>query len=339
MIANLKNADTPDSLLGDFLDFTGADSAEQILSGAGIDSLISELVSAIGQGTGAVFSFFLLLVFTVLIASLAERFSTLGDKELARVSRAAVSSVSALSVFSALFPLVTTVSESLSQLSSFFSALIPIATGILASAGAINTAGVQAVNMNIALSVCSWLSGKLLLPLVLMMFALTLVSGLGGTKSIASSARSLFLWMVGIASVLVLAAAGMQSFFSSSADTAALRAAKYALSGTVPIVGSTVSGALSALWSGASYASSAVGVGSVLVITSIALSPLVLLLLYRLAISLAIAFSSALGASSAELLSGFRAAVDMLTALYTLNVIIYVVEAVIFMKCGVSVFG
>ncbi len=336
------NANKSDAFLNEFYELSGKDSAtsDEILSDVGVDALLSELLSAISGSSGSALSFFLLILGVVLLSSLAELPSELATSSFKSASRVAVSAVSAFLIFSRLYSLVSSVSESLSSLSSFFSSLIPIITGISAAGGAVGSAGVQAVNMNITLSVISKLSAELLLPLVTMMFALALISAIGPeAKSISAFVRSIFLWLVGIASVLVLAAAGMQAFFAGSSDSAALRAAKYALSGTVPIVGTTVSGALSALWSSASYAASAVGVGSVVMIIGSAASPLVLMLLYRLSLSLSISLSSMFSSPALELLSGFRAALDTLIALYTLSVLTYIIEIGIFTKCVVMSLG
>jgi stage III sporulation protein AE len=118
-----------------------------------------------------------------------------------------------------------------------------------------------------------------------------------------------------------------------------LRAAKYALSGTVPIVGSTVSGALSTLFGSLSEARAVVGVGAIAVVFFLAASPLVLMLLYRLALSVATWIFEFLGeAGIGSHFLAFRSALDTLISLYALSSVVYILEIVIFIKGGVSVF-
>jgi stage III sporulation protein AE len=116
-----------------------------------------------------------------------------------------------------------------------------------------------------------------------------------------------------------------------------MSAAKYAASGMIPVVGSTVAGALSTLASGLSYAKGIIGVGAIVVIVGIIISPLVLLLLHRLALSLALILADFLGVSGASRIFGaFRASFDSLIAVYALCSVLYIFNAVLFMKSGVA---
>jgi stage III sporulation protein AE len=163
----------------------------------------------------------------------------------------------------------------------------------------------------------------------------------GGTVSgVAKNIKGLFNWILGIGTTVLLAAVSMQSIIAGAQDTAYLRAAKYAASGMIPLVGSTVSGALGTLAGGLSYVKSAVGVSAVMMIVTLALAPLVTLLLYRLAFSLSISFLEFMDAKGGvRSFSAFRSALDALIAVYSLSAVVYVSEIVVFMKSGVSVFG
>jgi hypothetical protein len=179
--------------------------------------------------------------------------------------------------------------------------------------------------------------------MVLLMFSLSMVSSVDSqnmTASVAKGVRSLFFSVLGIVTTVLLASLSLQSILSSASDSAMLRAAKYAAGNSIPIVGSTVSAALGTLFASASYAGASVGVGSVAVIVSLTLSPLILLLLYRFALSLFSSVLAMLGADSgAGLFSSFRSSLDALIAVYSSSVIICLFEIIIFMKCGVKMFG
>ncbi len=313
---------------------------EDLLSGVGPDKLISEIFSAVSANGGEIISFFLLLLGLGLFSALVAASSQLLGARLYSATRAGISAVSALLIFASLEGLVFSVSESLGVLSDFFSSLIPIVTGISLSSGAVTTAGVQAVNMNLTLSVLGKLSSDFLVPLVFMIFSLSLVASFGGGASrLLKGAKSAFLSALGILSTVLIASISMQSFLATSKDNAALRAAKYALSGSIPIVGSTVSGALSTLLGSLSEARAVVGVGAVAVIFAVAATPIIIMLLYRLALSVAIWIFDFLGSEGAfGSFSAFRSALDTLLSLYTLSAVVYILEIVIFLKGGVNVF-
>lgn len=314
----------------------------EMLSTLGPDKLFSEIFSSLSDSGGEIVAFFLLLLGIGIFFSISELYSGAFSERLFPAVRAGISAISALLIFSRLKPLLYSVEEGINSLSDFFASLIPIVTGIAISSGAVNSAGIQGYNMNLTLALLGEISSKILTPLVFAIFALALIAsvGDGGMARLAGGAKSIFLWFVGIISTVLIAAVSMQSFLASSKDSAALRAAKYALSGSIPMVGSTVSGALGTLSGALSEARAIVGVGAVGVIFTMAVSPIIVLLLYRLSLSLAIwifDFIESFGAKG--LFSAFRSGLDALIAVYALSAIIYIFELVVFMKSGVSVFA
>lgn len=314
-------------------------SGEDIISGVGFDALLSELLLALRGESGEALSFFLLLVGVSLAFSLSELSFASWEQGLSAAVKGGVSAVASLLVFSRLHALVLSVKVSLSELSGFFSALVPIITGISAAGGAVSSAGVQAVNMNITLFLIEKISSDFLLPLVFCMFAFALVGSLGDgmSASLAKGVRSVFMWGFGIVSATLAAAVSLQSFLAASIDSAALRAAKYAVSGSIPIVGSTVSGVLSTLSGAVAQAGASVGVGAVAMLLISSAAPVILMLLYRLALSLCLSFLDFVGAAAgARALGAFRAALDALISVYTVALLIYILEIIIFIKGGAS---
>ncbi len=313
-----------------------------VVSGVGVESLLSEIISALRGSGGEVFSFFTMLLGIGVLLAVSECAGAFESCGVGRGASAAVSLIASLLVFSRIGAVARSVSESLRGLSAFFSALIPILTGILASGGNINSAAAQATNMNLALGAVSYVASELLLPLAFALFALALASGIdsGAVSSLAKGIRGVFMWVLGIGTTVMIAAVSMQSIISGAQDSAYLRAAKYAATGMIPVVGSTVSAALGTLVGGLGYVKSAVGVSAVVIIIGLALSPLITLLLYRLSFTLVISFLEFAGASGGvRSLSAFRSAFDALISVYALSAVVYISEIVVFMKSGVTVFG
>lgn len=315
---------------------------EEMISGVGIDSLLSEIISALrGEGGGAL-SFFLMLFAMAMLIALAESAYPFENAAFSRHISAAVAMIASVIIFGRIGPVCFSVKESLLFLTDFFSSLVPILTAILTAGGNIHAAPVQALNMNITLSLISKLSSSLLLPLCFALFALALAGSVdgGGISAVSKGIKSAFMWLLGISTTVILAAVSMQSVIAGAADSAYLRAAKYAASGMIPVVGSTVSSALATLSGGLSYVKSAVGISAVFIIICTALSPLISLLLHRFAFSVSIAFLEYMGSSGGvRVFSAFRAALDALISVYVISTIIYISEIIVFMKCGVEIFG
>ena len=319
----------PEGISKDILD------TDRLIETASLRGLLSEILSA-AQGSGsAAFGFFLTLVGITLLLSL----SSLCHERLAKQTEAGVSMVCSVVIFGSVRPLFDTVTKSLTEVSNFFSALIPISVGMTALGGAEATAGVQASGMYLTLSIVSSLGGRALVSVSTLGLAMALLSSLGSdaAASLGRGVKSLFYWAVGIITALISGAFSLQTAIASSADSAAMRAAKYLASGLIPVVGSTVSGALATLVSGISYAKTVVGGGSIVVLLLLALAPLVMLLLFRLALSVAIALAGLTGAGGAErLFSAYRLSLDMAPSVYALSWLVYLFEIILFLRMGVA---
>ncbi len=315
---------------------------EDVISGVGIDSLLSEIVSAVRGEGGRTATFFAMIFGIAMLISVSETAFPIENQAFSKQVSVAVAMISSVLIFDRIGPICFSVKESLLSLTGFFSSLIPIFTGILTAGGNINSAPVQALNMNITLSLIAKVSSSILLPLCFALFSLALLSSIdgGGVSAVAKGIKGVFMWLLGISTTVILAAVSMQSMIAGAADSAYLRAAKYAASGMIPVVGSTVSSALATLSGGLSYVKSAVGISAVFIIISVSLSPLISLLLHRLAFSVSISFLEYMESSGGvRVFSAFRAALDALISVYVISIIIYISEIIVFIKCGVMVFG
>lgn len=324
---------SPDGSIGE--------SYEDILGDAGVSSIFEKIADAIGAGASEAVSLFILLLGVATLIAVAESGGML-DGALSRHTAVGVSIISSILIFGRIAPICLEVRESLESLSSVFGSIIPIMTGILGAGGNVNSAAAQALNMNITLGALSYTASEILIPLVFALFSLALVSGMGSgaVASVAKGVKGIFSWLMGIVGAVVIGAVSMQSVIAGAKDSAYLRAAKYAASDIIPVVGSTVSGALATLAGGLSYLKSAVGVSSVVMIIGVALGPLIRLLLCRFAFSLSISFLDFMSASSgSRTFSAFRSALDTLISVYALATVIYLAEIIVFMRSGGAAFG
>lgn len=329
----------------DFSTLVGEDdsfTADELCDRVGVEALLSEIMTALSAGKGRLASFFSLILLSCVLISICESSAFLENLKYHGHILAAVITLSSVAIFSALYPVLSDVREGLESIGSFFGALIPIMTGISFAAGSTATASTVALNMNITLSCVMGVALKLLLPLAVVSFSLTLADGfsLGATGSLVRCIKGIFSWVLGILTAIIIGGVSMQSIISSATDSAAIRAARTCAADIIPVVGSTVSTSLSTLIGGLSYVKDAVGIGSVVFIVGIATAPLVILLLYRLILSFGISFMDFIGATGgSRTFSAFRGALDSLIAVFTVSTIVYIIEIIVFMKCGVVSLG
>ena len=312
-----------------------AEGGEEIVEKFSLKGLLIEIFSsATGEGS-AVVAFFLTLVGSLAVSVLASSC----HESFAKQTEAAVGVIIALALFPTVSAALSSVSRSLSELSEFFTALTPIAVGITALGGGATTAGVQASGMYTALTVIGGVGKSLFISLATFGLAVAMLSSLGNSSAVAvgKGIKGLFNWAVGIFSTTITAVFSLQTLIASAHDSAVMRTARYMASGLIPVVGSTVSGALATLAAGLSYAKSIVGGGSVAAVISMAVSPLVMLLLYRLALTVATGIAGLVGAEGAEkIFTSYRFALDMTVSVYVLSVVVYLFQIILFLRIGVA---
>lgn len=316
-------------------DFCGISEGDKLIDAASPESLLTYLVDGISGEKSKIIQFLLTLLGSCALISLA----SVGAGPLSEQVQTGVCIITSLLVFSQLEPLLGTVTDTVTKLSRFFASLIPITLGITSLGGGGATASVQAVGMYTALSSVGGIGGQIFISLCGFGLAMSLLSAFGGEGigSVCRGFRGLFNWVCGIFTALITAAFSLQTIVASSVDRGAMRAIKYAASGLIPVVGSTVSGAISTLASGLSYAKGIIGGGAILVMLYMAILPLALLLIYRLALTLAGIFADFSGSAVASrMLSSYRFALDMTVTVYALSALIYLFEIIIFTLIGVS---
>lgn len=300
-----------------------------------LKGILTEILSSITGEGGQVIPFFLTLIGSLAIFSLASNC----HESFVKQTEAAVGVILSLSIFPTLSSALSSVTASLSELSAFFTALTPITVGMTALGGGVTTAGVQAGGMYTVLTVIGGVGSRLFLSLAAFGLAIAMLSALGNSSavSVGKGVKSLFNWAVGIFTTLITTVFSLQTLVASAADSAAMRTAKYMASGLIPVVGSAVSGALATLASGLTYAKAIVGGGAIAVVLSLVISPLVMLLLYRFALTLALTVAGLVGAElPSAVFTSYRFALDMTVSVYVLSVIVYLFQLILFLRIGVA---
>ena len=256
----------------------------------GISSLVQTARESLGdilrQGTAGVVELLLL----ILLCGVGETmFASAGGKTgfnyMALASAAAVVSVSA----GDLHQLMGRGAETTVAVSQFSKALLPALAAATASSGMVGTASVKQVATVFFSDILITLIERVLMPfLYLYVGALAAGAMLGDKRleAIAAAIRKGTSWALGAlltAFTLYLSVAGV---VAGAADAVAVKAAKSAIAGAIPVVGSAVSGTAETVLAGAAVLKNSIGVFGLLVILATCLVPFLRLgvqyLLYKL---------------------------------------------------------
>ena len=320
-----------EDFIDEFLELVGG--GDGFISEIGVESLLDEAVRAISGESGKITAFFAYVFASALLVAVASLIAHGKHVTLA------VSAIAASGAVGFIFELADAVGSAIKEMSELFGGLIPIMTGVTLAGGGAATAGVEAVTMGTVFGTVSGLAAPLLMPLSTVMLALSAASALGGgvSSSALSRVRSVFLWAIGIVTAILLGGIALQTVIASAGDSLAMRMAKYSASGLIPVIGGTVSASLSSLAAGLSYAKGVIGAGGIYALLLVALSPLLLMLVYRLALSLASGLLSFLGANEgAAVFGGVISALDAILSVYAVCLLLYSFEIIMFMKSGVA---
>ncbi len=308
------------------------DNYDSLAEAVGINSLVEIVLGELSGEGGQIVSFYFLLLGILALASV----STFGAHGMKLGVRRALSILFCAAMLAAVFPILSSLQKSLAEANSFFSSAAPILCAVNAAGGGVGSAAVGAAGMSISSALVGTVASKLLPFVAVFGFAASLLKSFGGADVIVAGAKNIYTRILGALTFLISITISMQSIIASAEDSAAMRAAKYGISTMLPAVGGVVSSALGTLTGGLSYVKSVVGASALAVILYIFLSPLIILFLYRIGISVALAVSELIGVKEAVPFGTFLSVLDAFTASYVLSALTYILQIILFMRGGAS---
>lgn len=252
------------------------------------EALISPVRTAVANGT-AVFACCLL--------------SALGagwEGKDAAVRLASVLAVAAVSL-SGVRSLIGSAGEALEELTLLSGTLIPTLASALASTGHAGTAGAGTAAFMLFSDLIAALEKSVIMPLVYAYLAVSIGhaafgGGLGGLKSAIKWAVNTLVTLLATGYILALKAA---SAIASSADAAAVKLTKAAISNLVPVVGRVVSDAAESVASGMVLVKNSAGAAGLIAIITLTAGPVLTAAANYIALKLASALAEPISGGAA----------------------------------------
>ena len=336
-IPNVALAKEPEDFISEYSELIPSEipadptDTEALTESISLSVLVEHLISELMGRRGEIMAFYLLLLGIVALSS----FGVCAFENMSDGVRRGISTISSVAVFSALMPLLSSVSEALRSANGFFSSAAPIICSISLASGASASAAVGASGISLTAALISTVSSRILPTLGAVGLISSLLGSFGGSVNIAESAKRLYMRIFGGLSLLISITFSMQSTVASAQDTALIRAAKYGASTLIPSVGGVVSSAMSTLLGGLSYAKGMVGASAVGVILYIFAAPFVLLLVFRFGLSVALSLCEIMGVRDISL-SPFLSVMDVFISSYVISCLMFTFEIILLMKGGVG---
>lgn len=166
--------------------------------------------------------------------------------------------------------------ETIHTMNDFSKTLLPLLGAACAASGSVTAAAVREVGTTLFADILLTCIDQLLLPLVYIYIGAITANAVlheHSLQKIAQCIKKGITWMLTILLTVFTAYLTISGAVSGTADAAALKVAKFAISGAVPVVGGILSDAASTVLVGAAVLKNAIGIFGTLAVFALCLVP------------------------------------------------------------------
>jgi stage III sporulation protein AE len=175
---------------------------------------------------------------------------------------------------------------------------VPVFAGIMAISGQLTTASVFSATVLIAGQVFVYVMTVFLVPLVSCVLGVSIAGAVNPDLKIdrmAETVKKIVVWGLGLLVTVFAGLLSLQSIISNSADTVALRTARFITSSTVPIIGGAIGDALTTVRGSLDLLRGSTGTFGIIAGLMIFVPTLVSVFLHRVALAVAAAVCEMFG--------------------------------------------
>jgi stage III sporulation protein AE len=171
--------------------------------------------------------------------------------------------------------------------------------------GNVTAAAASSAGLTVYISIMENVVGRSIVPFcgACLAFGWVSAAGLGpGIRSLLSTFKKHYATLLGFLMTILLAMLATQNALASSADTLAMRSARFATGNLIPIVGGSVSELLRTVSAGVKYLRTTLGICAILLLLFLLLPTLIQLLLYRSVWQISASIAETLGCDREKIL-------------------------------------
>ncbi len=223
--------------------------------------------------------------------------------------------------------------ELLSAASIFITTFIPIFAGVLSVMGRATTASAINTVTLAATQLFSQLAVNFLAPLCGTIMGLSITGAIHpqlDLPRLGELIKKIVVWALSLLMTVFMSILSVQTFVTGSADSILMRTAKFAVSSGVPIIGGTISDAVSTVHGSLGLIKSSVGTYGLVAAAVIILPTLINVVCYRLSVTAAEAVSDVFGVKElSALLKSCGAVMSIIIAVIVCFLLLNTIAAVI----------
>ena len=198
-------------------------------------------------------------------------------------------SVAILVVLISFKGILGTTNKTLNSILTQMQIVFPILITLLGTIGSVSSISIYNPLVAILSTLVSVVFDKFLYPLFIIIFVLTILGNLTDTikfDKLNGFLMSTFKWSIGIIFTLFTGFLSIQGITAGKFDSVSIKATKFAMKSYIPIIGSYVSDGMDFFVLGATLVKNSIGLVGVLILIISILSPIIMVIVYKLALQL-----------------------------------------------------
>ena len=198
-------------------------------------------------------------------------------------------SVAILVVLISFKGILGTTNKTLNSILTQMQIVFPILITLLGTIGSVSSISIYNPLVAILSTLVSVVFDKFLYPLFIIIFVLTILGNLTDTikfDKLNGFLMSTFKWSTGIIFTLFTGFLSIQGITAGKFDSVSIKATKFAMKSYIPIIGSYVSDGMDFFVLGATLVKNSIGLVGVLILIISILSPIIMVIVYKLALQL-----------------------------------------------------
>lgn len=226
----------------------------------------------------------------------------------------------------------------IAELSEYGKLLLPVMTAALAAQGGVTASSALYIGTSVFDALLSQLISKLLMPMVYIILAVSIANAAAGEellKNIKEILQKIVTWLLKSIVTIYLSYMSLTGIISGTADAAAVKAAKTAISAAVPVIGGTLAGASETILLGAGMVKNAAGIYGIYAILALFLAPFSQIMIHYFVLKGTGLLCSLFGNNRLSgLIEDFSSNMGLLLALTGTQCLLLLISMVCFLKGG-----
>ena len=306
--------------------------AEQL----GVGFILRMAGQALGKAIRPVLSHFAMLFGMVLIVGAAGLMKSSSIEPL--ISLICTLTV-ALASYNLIYDHISVSAALIEYLTGFMTAMHGVMGLLWSVSGNAVSAAVTGSSMLLSLTVLENIAKFVLSPLLMLCFALSLVSTVSGElRGITAFIRTTFSTILGFIMMLLMTVIGSQNAIAQSADSNLMRTIRFAAGTFIPVIGGAVSEAARTIAGGVGMLKSITGTVGVVILLVVTLPVIISLFLERAAFHLAAESAKLMGIDSAAgFLGEIKSLFDLAIGLVCAFCMMFIFSMILFAKSSTAV--